>query len=219
MLSLAKMYFNPISKIDCVEAPRHSLSSLYKDYITSPNLFCGYTSIAQNLKISKAKLKRIKKFRKEILRDKVITNQPLCERLNILFQSLNKQNTSFKISKEINLISSEQANLPYANIIFGSKRQNKNEQLNLIQCLVDSGSEVSICTAKMLEHFNTPRKCISKTCGTMNIITSNSFSTNCILGTINVDVFLLTKDINNNVFGKSKNVKFYVAKGRVQKKY
>ena len=45
----------------------------------------------------------------------------------------------------------------------------------------------------------------------MNIITSNSFSTNCILGTINVDVFLLTKDMNNNVFGKSKNVKFYVA--------
>ena len=45
----------------------------------------------------------------------------------------------------------------------------------------------------------------------MNIITSNSISTNCILGTVNVIVFLLTKDIDNNVFGKSKNVKFYVA--------
>ena len=73
-----------------------------------------------------------------------------------------------------------------------------------MQCLVDSGSEVSICTAKMLAHFIIPRKCISKTCGSMNIVTSNSISTDCILGTINVDVFLLIKDMNNNVFGKSK---------------
>ena len=84
-----------------------------------------------------------------------------------------------------------------------------------MQCLVDSGSEVSICTAKMLEQFNIPRKCISKNCGSMNIVTSNSISTNYILGTIHVDVFLLLQDKDNNVFGKSKNVKFYVANDSV----
>ena len=141
-----EQYFNPISRIDSVKVQRHSLSTLYTDYITNPKLFFGYTSIAQNLNISKAKVKRIKKFRREISRNKTITNKPLCERLNILFQSLNKQHKDFKISKEINLISSEQSNLPYVNIIFGTKKQNKNEQLNLMQYLVDSGSEVSICT-------------------------------------------------------------------------
>ena len=45
----------------------------------------------------------------------------------------------------------------------------------------------------------------------MNIITSNSISTNCILGTVKVNVFLLNKDKNNTVFGQSKNVTFYVA--------
>ena len=66
------MYFNPISKIDCVLVPKHTLSSLYKDYLVSPNLL----------------------FQKEILRGKIITNQPLCERLNILVQSLNKEFTN-----------------------------------------------------------------------------------------------------------------------------
>ena len=107
-----------------------------------------------------------------ILRDKVITNQPLCERLNILFQCLNKQNTNSKSSKEINLISAEKDSLPYVNIILGSKQQNKTQKMNLMQSLMDSGSEVSICTVKMLEEFKISRKFISKTSNTIKTITN-----------------------------------------------
>ena len=89
--------------------------------------------------------------------------------------------------------------------------QDKTKEMSLMECLIDSGSEVSLCTVKMFKEFNIPMKCITKASNTINIITSNSVSQNCIVGTVKINIFLLTKGKNDTVFGQSKNVTFYVA--------
>ena len=120
-----------------------------------------------------AKLKRLEKFKGDIFRKKLITVKPLAERINILFQSLNRQQENEKMCKEVNLIKHEQSSLPYIDVIFTTKKQNKSNGLALLPCLIDSGSEICILTDVMLEQFHIPKNCINKNCGQLNVVTSN----------------------------------------------
>ena len=173
--------------MDMVKIQQPTMASLYKEYMADPQKLVGYINLAKNLNISKAKKKRIKKFRCEIDRKKALMIRPLTERINILYQSLTKGHVNEKKFKEINLIHNNQSNLPFINVVLTTKKQNKTEGLALKQVLVDSGSEICILTEKMLAEFKIPSNCIKRNCQNLNVVTSNQVSKNCMLGTVLLD--------------------------------
>ena len=83
------------------------MSDLYKEYLADPQRLVGYINLAKNLKISKAKKKRIKRFKGEIDRKKALMIRPLTKRINILYQSLTKGQINEKKFKEIYLIQND----------------------------------------------------------------------------------------------------------------
>ena len=49
--------------MDLVKIQQHSIADLYTDYLENPQKLVGYINLAKNLDISRAKKKRIQKFK------------------------------------------------------------------------------------------------------------------------------------------------------------
>ena len=81
--------------------------------------------------------------------------------------------------------------MPFINIILSTKKQDKSNGIMLQEVLVDSGSEICILTLKMLEDFKIPKHLIQKPKQSLNVITSNQISKNCILGSLRLDIWIV----------------------------
>ena len=153
----------------------------------------GYLSLARSLDISKARKKTLIQFKTEICRKQIPACRPLKERISYLAQSLQKEG-KVENSIEINLIRKDTSNLPFVNIILSDKRQNREDGIPLQETLVDTGSEINILTLQMLEDFKIPINLIQKLKHSLNVITSNGVSKDCILGTLKVDIYVAIDD-------------------------
>ena len=188
------IFYNPIMSIDKVKIQQHNINDLLSDYMVDPQKIVGFINIAKNLKISRAKKKKMNKFRAKIGSNKVPAIWPLCDRISILYQSLRKGDYFENKTKQINLIQGDTSNLPFINVILCSKKQDKSEGIELKQVLVDSGIEICILTELMLQDFKVPKNLMKKSEQSLNIVTSNQISKNCILGSMRLDIWVVLDD-------------------------
>ena len=204
-----QVFYNPLSSIDKIKIQSVSENNLLLVYQDNPNILIGYLNLARSLNISKARKKKLNKFRTEIYRKKIPAFWPLKERLCQLAKAL-RQEEKIDNTVEINLIKKDTSNLPFVNIILSNKRQNRDEGIPLQETLIDTGSEINILTLQMLKDFKIPENLIQKLEHSLNVITSNGISKDCILGTLNADIYVVINDKEKSLH-KCKNNLFFVA--------
>ena len=97
-------FYNPLMLIDRVKSQQHNINDLLSAYMENPQKIVGFINIAKGLNISRARKKKMNKFKAEIGRNKVPVLWPLCERICISYQSLQKGEYFENNTKEINLL-------------------------------------------------------------------------------------------------------------------
>ena len=95
-------------------------------------------------------------------------------------------------------------------MILCSKKQDKSEGIELKQVLVDSGIEICILTELMLQDFKVPKNLMKKSEQSLNVVTSNQISKNCILGSMRLDIWVVLDD-KAKTLAKCEVTLFYVA--------
>ena len=121
-----QVFYNPLSTIDKIKIQSVNENNLLHIYQQNPNILIGYLNLARSQNISKARKKKLNKFKSEIYREKIPDFWPLKERLSQLAKALQRENI-FENTIEINLIKKDTSNLPFVNIILSNKRQDKEE--------------------------------------------------------------------------------------------
>ena len=155
-------FYNPFTSIDKAKVQPLSVNDLLGVYQKDPNQIVGYLNLARSLNVSRARKKKMGKFKAEICRKKIPALWPLRERIWVLSRSLQRGEKIEKNSVEINLLQKDTSNLPFFNIILSAKKQNKEDGILFQETLVDTGSEINILTLKMLENFKIPKNLIQK---------------------------------------------------------
>ena len=83
-------FYNPLTLIDRVKVQPLNLIDRLGVYTKDPNQIVGYINLAKSLNVSRARKKKMSKFKAEISRSKTPGLWPLQERIWILSQSFKK---------------------------------------------------------------------------------------------------------------------------------